>query len=83
MLFLDATNLYGHSMSQVLPYDESEMWYGRLQLFKNKLEEILNNSDDSDFGNFIEVDLKYPANIKEKTKNVPVCPENKIIPKDK
>ena len=26
--YVDATNLYGHSMSQMLPYDEIEMWHG-------------------------------------------------------
>ena len=26
ILYMDATNLYGHSMSQMLPYDEVEMW---------------------------------------------------------
>ena len=31
----------------------------------------------------MEVDLKYPDNIKEKTKNFPFCSENKIIHKDK
>ena len=25
---MDATNLYGHSMCQPLPYDETEMWHG-------------------------------------------------------
>ena len=25
---MDATNLYGHSMSQFLPYDEIEVWHG-------------------------------------------------------
>ena len=25
---MDATNLYGHSVSQPLPYDEIEMWHG-------------------------------------------------------
>ena len=30
----------------------------------------------------MEVDLIYPDNIKEKTKNFPFCPENKIIHKD-
>ena len=28
ILYIDATNLYGHSMSQLLPYDEIEMWHG-------------------------------------------------------
>ena len=39
----------------------------KLILIKNvELEDILNISDDSDFGNFIEVDLSYPDFIKEK-----------------
>ena len=28
IIFMDATNLYGHSMIQPLPYGEIEMWYG-------------------------------------------------------
>ena len=43
----------------------------------------MNTPDDSDFGYFVEVDIKYPDNIKEKTKNFPFAPENKIIDKDK
>ena len=60
-------------MSEPLPYDE-------IKFDKNvNIEEILNNPDDSDNGYFIEVDLKYPVNIKEKTKNFPFAPENKKI----
>ena len=40
-------------------------------------------SDDSDNGYFVQVDLKYPDNIKEKTKNFPFARENKVIPTDK
>ena len=47
------------------------------------LEEILKTPDNSDIGYFIEVDLRYPNNIEEKTKNFPCCPGNKNIPKDK
>ena len=43
------------------------------------VKEILKTSDDSDIGYFLEVDLKYPDNIKEKTKHFPFCPENKKI----
>ena len=53
-------------MSQVLPYDEIEMWHGHLDLYKNKLEKILNTPDDSDISYFNEVDLIYPKNLKEK-----------------
>ena len=77
ILYIDANNLYGYAMSQSLPYDEIKI--------NNdiKLEDILNTSDDSDYGYFIEVDLKYPDEIKEKTKNFPFAPENKFAPQDK
>ena len=67
---MDATNLYGHSMSQMLPYDEIKF---EEDFCSNK---ILIAPDDSDIGYFLEVDLKYPDNIKEKTKHFPFCPEN-------
>ena len=71
ILYIDANNLYGHSMSEPLPYDKIK--------FDDdiKLDDILNTPDDSDIGYFIEVDLKYTVNIKEKTKNFPFAPVNK------
>ena len=79
IIYMSATNLYGHSMSQMLPSDNIEMWHGHPNLYMNWLEEILNTSDDSDIGSFLEADLKYPDSIKEKTKNFPFCTENKKI----
>ena len=77
ILYIDANNLYGHSMSEPLPYDEIK--------FDNNvtLEDILNTPDDSNIGYFIEVNLTYPNNIKEKTKNLPFAPVNKKINPDK
>ena len=66
ILYMDATNLYGHSMIQTLPFHENEMWHGHPDLYMNKLEESLNTPDDSDIGYFIGVDSTYPDNIKEK-----------------
>ena len=43
----------------------------------------LNTPDDADIGYFLEVDLKYPDNIKQKTKYFPFCPENKKIDPNK
>ena len=61
-------------MSQILRYDE-------IKFDKNvKLEDILNTPDNSDVGYFVEVDLTYPDNLKEKTKNFPFGPENKKKP---
>ena len=51
---MDATNLYGHSMSQMLPYDEIK--YEKDICF----EEIINTSDDKEIDYLLEVDLKYP-----------------------
>ena len=83
VIYADATNLYGHSMSQLLPYDEIEMWHGHPDKYLNWLDEILKTPDDNEIGYFLEVDLKYPDNIKENTKNFPFCPENKKIDPDK
>ena len=58
-------------MSQSLPYDE-------VKFDKNvELEDISNTPDDSGFRYFVEVDSKYPINVKEKTKNFPSTPEKK------
>ena len=69
-------------MSQPLPYDEIEMWHGHPDFYMNKLDEIFHTPKNSDIGYFIEVDLKSPGNIKEKTMNFPFCPENKKINPD-
>ena len=66
IIYMEATNLYGHSRIQPLPYDELEMWHGDPGLWKKKLDEILNTPDDSDFGYFVEVDLRYPDDIKKR-----------------
>ena len=58
-------------MSQSLPYVEIK--------FNNyvQLEDILNTRDYNDIGYFVEIDLKYSDNIKETTKKLPFCAENK------
>ena len=70
-LYVEAINIYGHSMSQPLPFDEIKFDQDV------KLEDILNTPDDSSIGYFIEVDLKYQDNIKNKTKHFPFAPLNK------
>ena len=83
VIYMDATNLYGHSMIQPLPYDEIGMWHAHPDLYMKKSEEFLVTPYDSDIGYFIEVDLKYSDIMKAKTKDFPFCPDNKIIHKDK
>ena len=74
---MEATNLHGHSMIQHLPHEQIEIDK------KVTFDETLFTPDDSDIEYFLKVDLKYPDNIKEKTKNFPFAPESKFIHKDK
>ena len=82
ILYIDANNSYGWAMSQMLPYDEIEIWVGHPELYMDKLEDILNTEDDSDVGEFVEVDINYPDNMKQKTKVFPIAPEKKISAQD-
>ena len=75
-MYLDATNLYGLWMSQPLPYDE-------INIERNAwLNETWNTPDGNDIEIFLKLDLSYPYYIREKTKQFPFCPENKIIYED-
>ena len=66
ILYIDAKNIYGHSMSQPLPYDE-------IKFDKNViLEDILNNPYDSDIGYLFQFDLKYTDKKRENIK-FPIC----------
>ena len=60
--YMDSSNLYGHSMSQPLPYGEIKFQKD------NCLYEILNPPDDNDIGYFLEVDLSYLYNKRPKTR---------------
>ena len=75
ILYIDANNLYGWAMSQYLPPSEFE----KLQLREEYiLEQIVEDlrfiPDNNEFCYFIECDLEYPVEIKEKTKKFPFCP---------
>ena len=76
ILYVDANILYGHSMSEPLPYDES-----KFDVIV-KLEDKLITPDDIDIGYFIGVDLKFSDNLKEKTINSTFAPVNKKINPD-
>ena len=76
ILYKDANNLFGHSMSESLPYDEIE--FNR----DVNLEDILNTPDESDLGYFVEVNLKYLDNVRQKTNNSPFSPMNEKIDPD-
>ena len=86
LLYIDANNLYGWAISQYLPTGDfkkmrsfakfgcdEDYEYDELLIDKIK-EDILNTPDDCAYGYFIECDSEYPAEIKEKTENFPLCP---------
>ena len=76
IVYVDANNLYGFGMSQPLPYDNI-----KFETDNVCLEEILNTPDVNDIGYFLEVDLEYPYNIRQKTMHFPFAPENKTVSK--
>ena len=75
--YIDANNLFRHSNSQPILYDE-------IKFDKNiKIEDSLRTPDDSYVGYFFGVDLKSPDEIKEKTEHFLFRPEKKISSRDK
>ena len=69
---IDANNLYGWAMSQYLPTGEFEILplnpcnYTDNYNLEQLVEDLLQIPDDNEYGFFIECDLEYPAEIKEK-----------------
>ena len=79
LLYIDANNLYGWAMSQYLPTSEFEkldfpQGYGEATQIEQIVEDLRFIPDNNEYGYFIECDLEYPAEIKEKTENFPLCP---------
>ena len=78
ILYIDANNLYGWAMSQYLPtgdFKKIKLCCEYDSVLMNEIkEDIFNTPDDNEYGFFIECDLEYPVEIKEKTKNFPFCP---------
>ena len=59
-------------MSQPFPFDE--IYFEKDLCFKG----ILNTPDDTDVSYFLEVGLRYPDIIRQKTKHFPVSPGNNL-----
>ena len=75
ILYIDANNLYGWAMSQYLPIGEFEkLNFPPDYQLDQIVEDLLQIPDDNEYGYFIECDLLYSVEIKEKTKNFPFCP---------
>ena len=59
ILYLDMNNLYGHAMSQYLPYANFK-WVKDIDKIKQKLMNIKSNSST---GYVLEVDLEHPRKL--------------------
>ena len=80
ILYIDENNLYGMAMQQLLPHSNFEELEAeeRASLFPNA-ESILTLNDDDEKGYLFEVDLGYPPNIHNKTKDFPLAPESSEV----
>ena len=63
-------NLYGDAMSEYLPYGGFK-W---VKVNNETVNRVLNKSDNSLHGYFLEVDLDYPENLHEEHSDYPMAP---------
>ena len=71
IIYLDMNNLYGSAMSQYLPYGGFK-W---VKINSETVNRILNKSDNSLYGYFLEEDLEYPENLYDSHKDYSMAPE--------
>ena len=78
IIYLDMNNLYGHAMSQYLPYANFK-WVKNIDKIKQKLMNIKSNSST---GYILEIGLEYPQNMHDLHNDYPLTPEKINIPKE-
>ena len=78
IFYLDANNLYGHSMSQYLPTG-SFRWMTQKQIDKIDLTKY---KEDSTKGLILEVDLEYPKELHDLHNDYPLGAEKVCVNKD-
>ena len=61
-MYLDANNLYGWEMSQILPVDNFK-WIEKDDILKFNEKFIKNYDENSDKGYILEVDVEYLKNL--------------------
>jgi hypothetical protein len=75
ILYLDANNLYGWAMSEPLPYDDFS-W-----ITAEECEQIdwRDQTEDQQYGYFVECDLHYPDSLHEAHNDYPLAPERLLV----
>lgn len=82
IVYIDANGLYSSIMHLKLPYRELQ-WIDPNTLTSDTIEHMIETyRNDDGTGYFFEVDLLYPDEIKEKTKDFPLAPEHRIVSND-
>lgn len=71
LIYLDANNLYGWSMSQALP-THGFSWLSREEIDSFDVEHISENSEE---GYILSVDLDYPTKLHDLHSDYPLAPE--------
>ena len=72
LMYVDANNLYGWTMSQQLPVDGFK-WVDDLSIFT---EEFIKNYDEEDDTGYLFVeDVEYPKNLRKLHSDLPFLPE--------
>ena len=75
-MYLDANNLYGHSMSQPLPYGGFK-WLTKKDLITGKIPPLQKGK-----GRIYEVDLEYPKHLHKLHNDYPLAPEKLAVKKE-
>ena len=75
IIYLDANNLYGHAMSQPLPYDEFT-WMSEAEC---QQVDWLAQTDDQPYGYFVECDLHYPDELHNHHNDYPLAAERIVV----
>jgi hypothetical protein len=81
IIYIDATNLYGHSMSQFLP-EKNLAFLSDIELAKINESYILQMEDDGDIGMFFEIDLEIPLFQHDKFDAYPPAPYKRVVTED-
>ena len=80
LLYLDANNLYGWTMSQKLPLVNFK-WIKKDDILKFNEDFINNYEENGDKGYLLEVDIEYPKNLHTLHSDLPFLPERMRINK--
>ena len=71
-------NLYGHAMSQYLPYGGFK-WVKNIEKIKQKLMNVKSNSST---GYILDIDLEYLQELHDIHNDYPLAPEKINLPKE-